>query len=110
VTKITTGSSNVAIGYSAGGGGDGFVTGGSNIAIGYSAANSINDATVNNNIYIGPNTYISATGVSSSIMLGSGATLGVSNEFMINNIHHLNIPALTTLADGTGTLLQYVKS
>jgi len=41
-------------------------------------------------------------------MFGSGAALGVSNEFMINNIHHLNIPALTTLANGTGTLLQYV--
>jgi len=26
---------------------------------------------------------------------------------MISNIHHLNIPVLTTLADGTGTLLQY---
>jgi len=26
---------------------------------------------------------------------------------MISNIHHLNIPALTTLANGTGTLLQY---
>jgi len=26
---------------------------------------------------------------------------------MINNIHHLNIPALNTLADGTGILLQY---
>jgi hypothetical protein len=40
-------------------------------------------------------------------MLGSGATSGISNEFMINNIHHLNTPALTTLAHGTGTLLQY---
>jgi len=40
-------------------------------------------------------------------MLGSGVTLGVSNEFIISNIHHLNIPHLTTLADGTGTLLQY---
>jgi len=58
-------------------------------------------------IYIGPNTATSTTGVSNSMMLGSGAALGVSNEFMINNIHHLNIPALTTLADGTGILLQY---
>jgi len=39
-------------------------------------------------------------------MLGSGAASGIS-EFMINNICHLNIPALTTLADGTGILLQY---
>jgi len=35
--------------------------------------------------------------------------LGISNEFVINisNVHHLNIPALTTLADGTGILMQY---
>jgi len=49
----------------------------------------------------------STTGVSNSIMLGSGAASGVSYEFMINNIHHLNIPALTTSANGTGILLQY---
>jgi len=30
-----------------------------------------------------------------------------SNEFMISNIHHLNIPALTTLTNGTGILLQH---
>jgi len=93
--------------HDAGGGGSGFVIGSNNIAIGYSAANSTNDAAVSNNIYIGPNTATSATGVSNSIMLGSGATSGVSNEFMICNIGHFNIPALTTLADGTGILLQY---
>jgi len=95
-TNITTGSNNVTIGYDAGGGGNGIVTGGNNIAIGYSATNSTNDATVSNNIYIGPNTATSAIGVSNSMMLGTGATSGISNKFMINNIHHLNIPALTT--------------
>jgi len=40
-------------------------------------------------------------------MLGIGATSGVSNEFMISNIGHFNIPALTTSADGTGILVQY---
>jgi len=40
-------------------------------------------------------------------MLGSGAASGISNEFMISNIHHLNIPALTTSANGTGILMQY---
>jgi len=43
-------------------------------------------------------------------VLGSGAALGVSNEFMISNTYHLNIPALTTLANGTGTLLQYGRA
>jgi hypothetical protein len=106
-TAITTGDYNVTIGYDAGGGGNGFVTSDNNIAIGYSSGNSTNDAVATNNIYIGTNTGTSTTGVSNSIMLGSGAALGVSNEFMINNIHHLNIPALTTSADGTGILLQY---
>jgi len=86
--SITTGINNVTLGYSAGGGADGFQTGSNNIAIGYSVANS-------------------TTGVSNSIMLGSGATSGVSNEFMISNIGHFNIPSLTTSANGSGTLLQY---
>jgi len=109
-TKITTASNKVTLGYDAGGGGSGFVTSGNNIAIGYSAANSTNDAAATNNIYIGPNTTTSATGVSNSIMLGNGTTSCVSNEFMISNIHHLNIPALTTLADGTGILMQYGRA
>jgi len=96
----------VTLGYDAGGGSNVFVTS-NNIAIGYSTANSTNNAVVSNNIYIGPDTATRATGISNSIMLGTGATSGVSNEFMINNIHHLNIPALTTLAYGTGILLQY---
>jgi len=71
------------------------------------ALQTTNDAAVSNNIYIGPNTATSTNGVSNSIMLGSGATSGVSNEFMISNIDHLNIPSLTTSTDGTGTLLQW---
>jgi len=101
---LNTGDNNVGLGWQAGAGVN---TGSNNIAIGYSAANSTNDTAATNNIYICPNTATSVTGVSNSIMLGSGATSGVSNEFMISNIHHLNIPALTTSADGTGTLLQY---
>jgi len=66
-----------------------------------------NDAACSNNIYIGPGAITSAAEVSNSIMLGSGATSGVSNEFMISNIDHLNIPSLTTSTDGTGTLLQW---
>jgi len=110
MVNLTMGSSNVALGYEAGGGYEstnGFQTGSNNIAIGNFAGSGTNDIAVSNNMYIGPNTATSATGVSNSIMLGSGASSGVSNEFMINNIHHLNIPALATLADGTGTLLQY---
>jgi len=105
--NLTTGSSNVALGYEAGSGyesNEGFQMGSKNITIGNFAGSGTDDVAVSNNIYIGPNTATSATGVS---MLGSGVALGVSNEFMINNIHHLNIPALTTLANGTGTLLQY---
>jgi len=101
-------SSNVAVGYEASSSYEttnGFQIGGNNIAIGNFAGSGANDAT--KNIYFGPNTATSATSVSNSIMLGSGATSGVSNEFMISNIHHLNIPALTTSADGTGILLQY---
>jgi len=108
--NLTTGSSNVAVGYEAGSGyysNDGFQTGSNNIAIVNFAGSGTDNAVATNNIYIGPNTATSATGVSNSIMLGTGATSGVSNEFMISNIGHFNIPALTTLADGTGTLLQY---
>jgi len=110
MVNLTMGSSNVAVGYEAGGGYEStnrFQTGSNNIAIGNFAGSGANDSAATNNIYIGPSTSTSVAGVSNSIMLGSGATLGVSNEFMINNISHFNIPALTTLADGSGTLLQY---
>jgi len=111
--NLMTGSSNVALGYEAGSSyesNEGFQMGSNNIAIGNFAGSGSNDVAVSNNIYIGPSTYNSATGVSNSIMLDSGVTLGVSNELMINNIHHLNIPALTTLANGTGILLQYGRA
>jgi len=39
--------------------------------------------------------------------MGTGSTTGVSNEFYLPQIGHFNIPALTTLADGTSILLQY---
>jgi len=83
MVNLTTGSGNIGLGYQAGGGSNsdnGFEMGSSNIAIGYFAGSG---TIVSNNIYIGPNTTTSATGVSNSIMLGSGATSGVSNEFMI---------------------------
>jgi len=102
--NLTMGSSNVALGYEASSGyesTDGFQTGSNNIAIGNFAGSGTNNAMATNNIYIGPNTATRAAGVSNSIMLGSGAALGVSNEFMISNIHYLNIPALTTSTNGT---------
>jgi len=108
--NLMTGSSNVALGYEAGstyGSSDGFQMGVNNITVGNFTGSGSNDATVSNNIYIGPSTSTSSTGVSNSIMFGSRVTLGISNESMINNIHHLNIPALTTSANGTGILLQY---
>jgi len=100
--NLTTGSSNVALGYEAGSSyesNEGFQMGNNNITIGNFARSGTDDVAVSNNIYIGPSTATSATGVSNSIMLGTGAASGVSNEFMINNIHHLNIPALNTNAD-----------
>jgi len=80
MNNLTMGSSNVAVGYEAGGGyysNDGFQMGSNNIAIGNFAGSGADDAAVSNNIYIGPNTATSVTGVSNSIMMGSGATSGV---------------------------------
>jgi len=110
MSNLTMGSNNIALGYEASSGfysNDGIQMGSNNITIGNFSGSGTDNATVSNNIYIGPNTATSATGVSNSIMLGSGAASGISNEFMISNIHHLNIPALTTSADGTGILMQY---
>jgi hypothetical protein len=101
LVNLTSGDNNVTLGYGAGGGASGFDSGSKNIAISYNSATSTNNTEISNNIYIGPSTALSATGLSNSIMLGSGATSGVSNEFVINSIHHLNIPA------GTSSLLQY---
>jgi hypothetical protein len=39
--------------------------------------------------------------------MGTGASTGVSNEFNLPQIEHFKIPLLTTLVDGTGTLLQW---
>jgi len=80
MTALTTGGNNVTLSYDAAGGGNGFVTGSNNIAISYNSPNSTNDVEASNNIYIGPNTATSTTGVSKSIMLGSRATYGVSND------------------------------
>jgi len=113
LSNLSTGSSNVGLGYEVGGGylsSDGFQTGSNNIAIGNLAASGTNDAACSNNIYIGPGAVTSAVRVSNSIILGSRATSGVSNEFLISNINHLNIPSLTTSADGTGTLLQWGRA
>jgi len=90
--NLMTGSSNVALGYEASSSYEsnkGFQTGSNNIAICNFAGSGTDSVVVSNNIYIGPNTSTSATGVSNSIMLGSGAASGVSNEFIISNIHHL---------------------
>jgi len=42
-----------------------------------------------------------------SIVLGVNAVCSNSNECYLAGIDHLNIPTLTALADGTGTLVQY---
>jgi len=40
-------------------------------------------------------------------LLTEAGQLLTSNECYLASIDHLNVPALTTLADGTGTLVQY---
>jgi len=42
---------------------------------------------------------------SDTIIIGTGTSTGVSNEFNLPQIDHFNIPNLTTLANGTGTLV-----
>jgi len=44
--------------------------------------------------------------VAALIVLGANAVCRNSNECYLANVNHLNIPALTTLAYGTGTLVQ----
>jgi len=74
------------------------------ISIGYGAGSINSDAT--NCLTIGTNSNCS-NGTSNTILMGTGTSTGVSNEFYLPQIGHFNIPALTTLADGTGILLQY---
>jgi len=98
--NLTMGSSNVAVGYEAGSGYysiNSFQMGGNNIAIGNFAGSGTNDAAAKQTTYI----------LAPTLHAGKWGNLGVSNEFMISNISHFNIPALTSLADGTGILLQY---
>jgi len=42
--------------------------------------------------------------------MGTGTSTGVSNEFYLPQIEHFNIPALTTLTNGTGIFLQYGRA
>jgi len=74
------------------------------ISIGYGAGSIDSDAT--NCIIIGTNSNC-GSGTSNTILMGTGSTTGVNNKFYLPQIGHFNIPALTTLADGTGILLQY---
>jgi len=74
------------------------------ISIGYGAGSINSDAT--NCIIIGTNSNC-GSGTSNTILMGTGTTTGVSNEFNLPQIEHFNIPALTTSADGTGILMQY---
>jgi hypothetical protein len=74
------------------------------ISIGYGAGSSQSDAT--NCIVIGTNSNC-GNGTSNTVLMGTGTTTGVSNEFNLPQIEHFNIPNLTTSSDGTGTLVQY---
>ena len=77
------------------------------ISIGYGAGAYQSDAT--NCIIVGPNSNC-GSGASNTIILGSGTTTSVSNEFNLPQIDHLNIPSLTTDSVRTGTLLQFGSS
>jgi len=99
---VTTGSNNVGIGYQSG---YNVSTGGSNICIGYQAGEGV--TTTANNIIIGGNANIGSDTVADSIVLGVNAVCSNSNECYPASIDHLNVPSLTTLANGTGTLVQY---
>jgi len=74
------------------------------ISIGYGAGSINSDAT--NCIIIGTNSNRESW-ASDTIILGTGTSTGVSNEFNLPQIDHFNIPNLTTLANCTGTLVQY---
>jgi len=73
------------------------------ISIGYGAGSINSNST--NCIIVGTNSNC-GSGASDTIILGTGTSTGVSNEFNLPQIDHFNIPNLTTLANGTGTLVQ----
>jgi len=74
------------------------------ISIGYGAGSINSDAT--NCIIIGTNSNC-GSGTSNTILMGTGTSTGVSNEFYLQQIEHFDIPNLTTSANGTGILMQY---
>jgi len=74
------------------------------ISIGYGAGSINTDAT--NCIIIGTNSNC-GSGALDTIILGTGTSTGVSNEFNLPQIDHFNIPNLATSANDTGTLAQY---
>jgi len=74
------------------------------ISIGYGAGSINSNAT--NCIIIGTNSNC-GSGASNTIILGTGTSTSVSNEFNLPQIDDFNIPNLTTLANGTGTQVQY---
>jgi len=74
------------------------------ISISYGAG--VISSTATNCIIIGTNSNCSS-GTSNTILLGTSTSINVSNEFNLPQIDHFNIPKLTTLANGTGTLVQY---
>jgi len=105
---LTTGSNNTVIGETAGSGSSGgFLTASNNIAIGYWVASGATDTAADGNIYIGNYATTGATGVTGSIIMGYNAQCSSSNEFLMGNIDHLNIPSLTTDSVGTGALVQF---
>jgi len=100
--NLTTAINNIGIGYQSS---NNVSTGGSNICIGNQAGEGV--TTTSNNIIIGASANIGSDTVADSIVLGSNAVCSNSNECYLAGIDHLNVPSLTTLADGTGTLVQY---
>jgi len=99
--NLTTTNNNIGIGYQSG-----YVSiGDGNICIGYQAREGV--TTTSNNIIIGGLANIGSDTVADSIVLGANAVCSNSNECFLASFDHLNVPSLTTFADGTGTLVQY---
>jgi len=100
--NLTTSRNNIGIGSESG---YNVTTGSGNICIGNQAGEGV--TTTSNNIIIGTSANIGSDTVADSIVLGANAVCSNSNECYLAGIDHLNIPALTTSADGTGILMQY---